>query len=124
MEKLNFNFDKRIERVKDYLKNKNAIFISEYKDDKTIFSRLMYIYEDTLININILSYDENSLTIRYIYNDYENNLEFFNNHLDSPSLEFSVQEIPAKMVHFERIMKKSFNFFIKMLKLYKDKYIR
>jgi len=35
-----------------------------------------------------------------------------------------VQEIPAKMVHFERIMKKSFNFFIKMLKLYKDKYIR
>lgn len=120
MEKLNFNFDKRIERVKDYLKNKNAIFISEYKDDKTIFSRLMYIYEDTLINIHILSYDENSLTIRYIYNDYMNN----NNHLDSPSLEFSVQEIPAKMVHFERIMKKSFNFFIKMLKLYKDKYIR
>lgn len=120
MEKLNFNFDKRIERVKDYLKNKNAIFISEYKDDKTIFCKLLYIYEDLLININILSYDENSLTIRYIYNDYENN----NNHLDSPTIEFSVQEIPAKMVHFERIMKKSFNFFIKMLKLYKDKYIR
>lgn len=120
MEKLNFSFNKRVERVKDYLSTKNAIFISEYRDDKTIFSRLMYIYEDTLININILSYAENSLTIRYIYNDYENN----NNHLDSPSLEFSVLEIPAKMVHFERIMKKSFNFFIKMLKLYKDKYIR
>ncbi len=119
MEKLNFNFDKRIERVKDYLKNKNAIFINEYRGE-TIFSRLMYIYEDTRININILSYGENSLTITYIYNDYENN----NNHLDSPTIEFSVQEIPAKMVHFERIMKKSFNFFIKMLKLYKDKYIR
>lgn len=120
MEKLNFDFEKRIERMKDYIQTKNSIFINEYRDDKTIFSRLMYIYEDTLINIHILSYDENSLTIRYIYNDYMNN----NNHLDSPSLEFSVQEIPAKMVHFERIMKKSFNFFIKMLKLYKDKYIR
>jgi len=120
MKKVNYDFSKRVERVKDYLSTKNSIFINEYRDDKTIFSRLMYIYEDTLININILSYDENSLTIRYIYNDYENN----NNHLDSPSLEFSVQEIPAKMVHFERIMKKSFNFFIKMLKLYKDKYIR
>ena len=122
MEKLNFNFNKRVERVKDYLSTKNAIFINEYRDDKTIwkFSRLMYIYEDTLININILSYDENSLTIRYIYNDYENN----NNHLDSPSLEFSVQEIPAKMVHFERIMKKSFNFFLRLLKLYKEKYKR
>ena len=120
MEKLNFDFEKRIERVKDYLSTKNAIFINEYRDDKTIFSRLMYIYEDSLININILNYDENSLTIHYKYNDYENN----NNHLDSPTIEFSVQEIPAKMVHFERIMKKSFNFFIKMLKLYKDKYIR
>ena len=120
MEKLNFDFEKRIERMKDYLQTKNSIFINEYRDDKTIFSRLMYIYEDMLININILSYDENSLTIHYKYNDDENN----NNHLDSPTIEFSVQEIPAKMVHFERIMKKSFNFFVKILKVYKDKYIR
>jgi hypothetical protein len=120
MKKVNYDYNNKVEKLKNYLKTKDLVMISEDRNNDDCYCKMRYRYKDSLISIIIMDYDEDSLSLHYKYNDYENN----NNYLDSPTIEFSVQEIPAKMVHFERIMKKSFNFFIKMLKLYKDKYIR
>ena len=120
MKKVNYDFSKRVEKLKDYLKTKDLVLINEDKNSDDCYCKMRYIFKDSLISVILMDYDEDSLSLQYKYNDYENN----SNQIDSPTIEFSVQEIPAKMVHFERIMKKSFNFFIKMLKLYKDKYIR
>jgi len=120
MKKVNYDFSKRVEKLKDYLKTKDLVLINEDKNSDDCYCKMRYIFKDSLISVILMDYDEDSLSLQYKYNDYENN----SNQIDSPSLEFSVYEIPAKSPHYDIVMKKSFNFFLRLLKLYKEKYKR
>jgi len=70
MEKLNFNFNKRVERVKDYLSTKNAIFIEDKVNAQITFEDIIIV-----IDIEIGEFMSDIVIEAYFgkeYDDYEN----------------------------------------------------
>ena len=120
MKKVNYDYNNKVEKLKNYLKTKDLVMINEDRNNDDCYCKMRYIFKDSLISVILMDYDEDSLSLQYKYNDYENN----SSQINSPSLEFSVYEIPAKSAHYDVVIKKSFNFFLRLLKLYKEKYKR
>ena len=114
MKKVNYDYNNKVEKLKNYLKTKDLVMISEDRNNDDCYCQLKGKIKDKIINIHLKTYDENSLSIFYSYwlSENKHNIQI------SPVIEYSIIEIPSESKKLEKIFKQSFHTFMEMIKVY------